>query len=66
MIRKLKARTADIALDVLAASGPTAAAHKACRAYRQRPSRLTERVALEALNALDKNNLAEIKSAAGL
>ena len=66
MLTVLKLRTADAAIDVLPATGPTSRAAKACRAYRRHQSPVSELVALAALNALDKNTLAEIKSAAGI
>ena len=66
MIAKLKPRTADIAIDILSASGPPSRAARACRVYRRDHTPANERMALAELNALNPNILAEIKSAAGI
>ena len=62
----MKPRIADIAIDILPASGVTSRAARACRAYRARQSAENERVAIAELNALPDEVLAEIKSAAGI
>ena len=66
MINVLKPRTADAAIDVLPATGPTSRAAKACRAYRARQTQMTEMIALAELNALPEQELTAVKQAAGI
>lgn len=65
-ITTLKPRTADVAIGVLPATGPTSRAHKACLQYRRHQSPVSELVALAALNALPKQSLTLVKQAAGI